>query len=337
MDSPRKVAPDDRDRAPAGAAEPRPVAADRLARPRRARDGRRRRADLPATGRPSPAPFGLANNGLVAYAEAGDIFTVDPETGARRQITTGLDGDANPRLSPDGSRIAFLRGAGLSKVVIVDADGGNPVTSLDGILETDEDGFEWAPDGSAVAVTGRVVGEPSSSQRAGSTSSTRPTARSRASVPRTSASSSPGVRRTGGSCCSLERRHRPHPAALCRRYRARRGGTSHLARRAGRDPAGRLDGRRARALPTWSRPPWPGCSRRGSSTSRPARSSMSRSPTATSRMTARGSQVSWATTAANRASRPSRGASADRSVRAARRPRRTPRRACTGRLTTAGS
>ena len=104
-----------------------------------------------------PAPFGLANNGLLAYANAGDIFTVDPVTGARRQVTTGRDEDSSPRWSLDGSRIGFLRGANPSQVVIVDADGGNPVTSLDWITETDEDGFEWAPDGSAIAVSGRVV------------------------------------------------------------------------------------------------------------------------------------------------------------------------------------
>jgi hypothetical protein len=113
---------------------------------------------LMAGTRPAPpGPFGLANNGLVAYAEEGDIFTVDPATGTRRQITTGLDEDRIPRWSPDGSRLAFLRGPGLSQVVIVDADGGNPVTSVDWIAETDEDGFEWVPDGSAVAATGRVV------------------------------------------------------------------------------------------------------------------------------------------------------------------------------------
>ena len=88
---------------------------------------------LMAGTRPAPpAPFGLANNGLVAYAEAGDIFTVDPVTGARRQVTAGLDADRDPRWSPDGSRIAFLRGSDRSQVVIVDADGGNPVTSLGG-------------------------------------------------------------------------------------------------------------------------------------------------------------------------------------------------------------
>jgi Tol biopolymer transport system component len=114
---------------------------------------------LVGASRPSePAPFGVANNGLVAYEDAGDIFTVDPATGARRQVTTGLDVDGVPRWSPDGRRIAFLRGVSPSQVMIVDADGGNPVTSLDRIAETDEDGFEWAPDGSAVVATGRVVG-----------------------------------------------------------------------------------------------------------------------------------------------------------------------------------
>jgi Tol biopolymer transport system component len=108
--------------------------------------------------RPSvPAPFGLANNGLVAYVKAGDIFTVDPATGARHQVTTGIDEDSSPRWSLDGSRIAFLRGVNPSQVVIVDADGGNPVTSLGWIAATDEDGFEWAPDGSAIAVSGQIV------------------------------------------------------------------------------------------------------------------------------------------------------------------------------------
>ena len=108
--------------------------------------------------RPSiPAPFGRANNGLIAYAQAGDIFTVDPATGARHQVTTGLDEDNDPRWSPDGGRIAFLRGTDRSQVVIVDADGGNPVTSLDLISGTDADGFDWAPDGAAVTVIGRVA------------------------------------------------------------------------------------------------------------------------------------------------------------------------------------
>ena len=35
-----------------------------------------------------PAPFGPAANGLVAYAEDGDIWTVDPITGVRKAIVT---------------------------------------------------------------------------------------------------------------------------------------------------------------------------------------------------------------------------------------------------------
>ena len=57
-----------------------------------------------------PPPFGLARNGLVAYSKDGDIFTVDPATGSRRFVTSGDEADDSPRWSPDGTRLAFVRG-----------------------------------------------------------------------------------------------------------------------------------------------------------------------------------------------------------------------------------
>ena len=56
-----------------------------------------------------PAPFGPAVNGLVAYAENGDIWTVDPVTGEREAIVTLPGADKAPRWSRDGTRVAFLR------------------------------------------------------------------------------------------------------------------------------------------------------------------------------------------------------------------------------------
>ena len=108
-----------------------------------------------------PAPFGLAGNGLVAYASAGDIFTVDPVTGARRAVVSGMDLDGDPRWSPDGRRLAFLRSEGsdgVTRLVIVDANGGNPITSIGGIDDPDPDSIAWAPDGSSVAVAGNAGG-----------------------------------------------------------------------------------------------------------------------------------------------------------------------------------
>jgi dipeptidyl aminopeptidase/acylaminoacyl peptidase len=78
-----------------------------------------------------PAPFGLAGNGLLAYAERGDIFTVDPSTGTVAAITTGPDGDSDASFSPDGRKIALLRAdadeADARHIVVTDADGSNPL------------------------------------------------------------------------------------------------------------------------------------------------------------------------------------------------------------------
>ena len=101
-----------------------------------------------------PAPFGLAGNGLMAYASAGDIWVVDPATGMRRVIVSGPEQDHDPRWSRDGTRIAFLRDS-LSgiQVVIVAADGREPsVVSSWTLQYADSDGLAWAPDGHALVV-----------------------------------------------------------------------------------------------------------------------------------------------------------------------------------------
>jgi Tol biopolymer transport system component len=69
------------------------------------------------TGGPSqrlPAPFGVAANGLIAYAAGGDIFTVDPVTGAPIAVVTGPETDRAPVWSRDGTHLAFFRTTGLA-------------------------------------------------------------------------------------------------------------------------------------------------------------------------------------------------------------------------------
>ncbi len=101
-----------------------------------------------------PEPFGLAANGLAVYAIAGDIWTVDPKTGARRPLVTGPEEDHDPRWSPDGTRVAFLRDMhGPEQVVIVTPDASEPlVVATRAIGDIDPDSLKWAPDGQTLAL-----------------------------------------------------------------------------------------------------------------------------------------------------------------------------------------
>ena len=107
-----------------------------------------------------PAPFGPAANGLVAYAEDGDIWTVDPVTGDRKKIVSLSGGNDAPRFSRDGARLAFLRGAtGVQSLAITNADGSGLVESKGApFVKPDTDSIAWSPDGRFVAVVADASG-----------------------------------------------------------------------------------------------------------------------------------------------------------------------------------
>ncbi len=95
-----------------------------------------------------PAPFGLAANGLVAYAQNGDTFAVDPVTGTRLAITTGPGDDIEPRWSRDGTRIVVMRRSGAeTRLVIVDPRSRDIIATSDPVTGYDTDTVSWSPDG----------------------------------------------------------------------------------------------------------------------------------------------------------------------------------------------
>ncbi len=103
-----------------------------------------------------PAPFGIAANGLVVYAAAGDIYLADPNGWGSRRLTDSTDRDGRPSFSPDGTRIAFLRetvvdGRYGHDVMVMSADGSQlratvpePIIGIDTVA--------WAPDSRSLVV-----------------------------------------------------------------------------------------------------------------------------------------------------------------------------------------
>jgi Tol biopolymer transport system component len=102
-----------------------------------------------------PPPFGLADSGLAAYASAGDIYTVDPTTGAREALVTGPEADREPRFSLDGTRVAFLRQAGAGeRMVIFDLSTRAVVATTVPLYGVDTDTVAWSPDNRSISVSG---------------------------------------------------------------------------------------------------------------------------------------------------------------------------------------
>jgi Tol biopolymer transport system component len=113
-----------------------------------------------------PAPFGLASNGLVAYAANGDIYTGDPVSGASTPIVTGPESDIAPRFSPYGTHVAFERklSSGMGQVYVVRSDGSQlTLVTPEPVALTDTAfwrNYEFSPDGRSILIMSMTNGRP---------------------------------------------------------------------------------------------------------------------------------------------------------------------------------
>ncbi|QCR19205.1 S9 family peptidase [Agrococcus sp. SGAir0287] len=91
-----------------------------------------------------------------ANRTVGQLWRVSLADGGRTRITQGVS-DSSPQLTPDGTRILFVRAdaKGRPQVWVMPADGGEPVQTTDapgGVT-----GFRISPDGARLALTVREV------------------------------------------------------------------------------------------------------------------------------------------------------------------------------------
>ena len=100
-----------------------------------------------------------AVNGRIAFANMGDIYTVEPDGSDRQVLVEGARDVRNLAWSPDGTRLAYWSGnvsVGPWTLSVVDADGSDPVTVASDVKYVVGNAFatpEWSPDGKSLAFT----------------------------------------------------------------------------------------------------------------------------------------------------------------------------------------
>jgi Tol biopolymer transport system component len=113
---------------------------------------------------PAP-PYGLAENGLVAFVSDGDIYTRDLTTGEEELIVGGEATDVFPFYSRDGLSLAFFRLGPANEsegslsdevtLMVAAADGSN-ARPVFGPAATD--GAAWSPSSDSMAVVAKADG-----------------------------------------------------------------------------------------------------------------------------------------------------------------------------------
>jgi dipeptidyl aminopeptidase/acylaminoacyl peptidase len=113
-----------------------------------------------------PPAYGPAGNGVLAFAESGDIVTTDAAGANRTAITSGPAIDSRPLFSRDGTQIAFLRKENMAtKLVVANADG-TGIHAVSPELVDDVNGFDWSPDGERLVLLGDLLRAPGPSRMA---------------------------------------------------------------------------------------------------------------------------------------------------------------------------
>ncbi len=112
-----------------------------------------------AAGSPSPGASGLARNGVIVYSDpAGDIHSLDPETGKTTLLIGGPTNDFGPGFMPDQTRFIFVRFEdGVDVLYSALADGSDVRKFADTKVMSN---FEHSPRGDRIAAIGEGGGDP---------------------------------------------------------------------------------------------------------------------------------------------------------------------------------
>jgi Tol biopolymer transport system component len=104
-----------------------------------------------------PPPFGLAENGRIAYWANGDIFVADADGTDEHVVVGGASEDVAPLFSRGGDSMAFWRMTGDDEAMLMlaGADGSSVRAVLPRPLRQ-PDWFEWSPDDAALAIVHTV-------------------------------------------------------------------------------------------------------------------------------------------------------------------------------------
>jgi dipeptidyl aminopeptidase/acylaminoacyl peptidase len=181
----------------------------------------------PADSEPAFSPDGRT----IAYARGGDLYSVRPDGSGQRRLTSGVDLDSRPVVSPNGRFVVFERRAteaGPADLYTVGATGGGLRVLTTG--EGDDHEVDFSPDGRTIVFVRTSAGPEGGND---DLYSIRPTGGRLARLTRTGGVDEFAPRYFAGGVLFSRGESTPGPAAYADIYTARSNGTKVKAQVAG--------------------------------------------------------------------------------------------------------